>query len=45
MDENEKQPWYNDGDKAGGLAATIFMTALAVALAIVIIGGAIKLVF
>lgn len=44
MDEaNEKQPWWNDGDKAGGAAATVVMFAAALAVGIILIGVAIKI--
>ena len=41
--DNEKQPWWNDGDKAGGAAATIVMFAAASAVGIVLIGVAVKI--
>ncbi len=33
----EKQPWWNDGDKVGGLAATMVLLALAILLVAVIV--------
>lgn len=39
MDPNKEQPWWNDGDKMGGLAATVIFL-----LVIIILGaGAVKL--
>lgn len=37
---DQHKPWWNDADKMGGL----FATAVTIAVAIVLIGGAIKLV-
>lgn len=38
--DSEKEPWWNDGDKVGGLAATIFVLGIA----ILLFAGCIKLV-
>lgn len=35
IDLESKQPWWNDKNKASGLAATIVMLSLAVAVAII----------
>lgn len=38
--KGDKQPWWNDGDKIGGLVATMIMLAVAALL----IAGVIKLI-
>ena len=32
------KPWYEDGDRASSVAATIVMTGLAIAVALVVVG-------
>jgi hypothetical protein len=41
----EPQPWWNDGDKVGGLVATIVLLTLVILVCIVLIGFSIKLMF
>jgi hypothetical protein len=43
-DDNEKQAWYEDGDKASAIAATIILGGLSLAGAILIVGFAAKIV-
>jgi len=38
----EKQPWWNDGDKVGGMSASILLLALAIAVSLIIIGLSVK---
>lgn len=39
----QKQPWWNDGDKMGGLAASIVLVGLAIGVFILVIAVCAKL--
>ena len=39
----EKQPWWNDGDKIGGLAASTLMIGFAIGVFIIIVAVCTKL--
>jgi hypothetical protein len=41
-EHKNKQPWWNDGDKVGGAAASILLIAVCIAVSLVIIGLALK---
>lgn len=41
----EKEPWWNNGDKVGGLFATITMLGLVILFFVIVIGLAVKLMF
>lgn len=40
-----KEPWWNDGDKVGGCAATMVLLTIVAIICLGLIAGAIKLFF
>jgi hypothetical protein len=43
--EEDRQPWWNDGDKVAGLVTTILLLTIVLLICIILVSVAVKLAF